>query len=510
MAAMGARTSRLTRRRLVELGVALAAATMTRDAFAGLESAARVTQLSDSTTSTFATEPSWSAPVITVGTPASGTSSGFVFVAPTGHNAMFESQTASPGLYGPMIVDNSGQPVWFLPLATEVAQNFRAQTYRGRPVLTWYEGQTGSTYGGSCVIYDSSYREVKRVHGGNGYSCDLHEFLITERGTALLSIYNAVTTNLTSIGGSASGQVTEGIIQELDIERRKVLFQWHSLDHVALDESYRATPDSAGNIDYFHLNSIGVDADDNLLVSARHTSTIYKLDRKTGNVIWRLGGMKSDFQMGPGATFNFQHDVRSHRDGTLTLFDNGATGTGSLDVEPMSRPLRLRLDLDAMTASLVQTYEAPTPRLATALGNLQQQPGGGVFVGWGTAGAFSEFGPNGELLFDATLPAGVESYRAYRFPWVGAPTTSPAVAALNHGNGQMTVSASWNGATEVAHWQLNAGSSVQRLAEVTRAARSGFETQITAPAAEYVSVTALDREGRPLGSSSRVRVAPAA
>ena len=312
MAAMGARTSRLTRRRLVELGVAIAAGTMTRDAFAGLESAARLTQLSDSTTSTFATEPSWSAPVITVGTPASGTSSGFVFVAPTGHNAMFESQTASPGLYGPMIVDNSGQPVWFLPLATEVAQNFRAQTYRGRPVLTWYEGQTGSTYGGSCVIYDSSYREVKRVHGGNGYSCDLHEFLITERGTALLSIYNAVTTNLTSFGGSASGQVTEGIVQELDIERRKVLFEWHSLDHVALDESYRTTPDSSGNIDYFHLNSIGVDADDNLLVSARHTSTIYKLDRKTGNVIWRLGGMKSDFQMGPGATFNFQHDVRSH------------------------------------------------------------------------------------------------------------------------------------------------------------------------------------------------------
>jgi hypothetical protein len=291
--------SRFTRRRFVELGAAVAAAALARDAFGSSTAGAPPTEPSGPASSTFVTEPSWNPPAITVDTPASGTSTGLVFAAPTGHNAMFESQTTTPGQFGPMILDNNGQLVWFLPLATEVAQNFRVQTYRGRPALTWYEGQTGSTYGGSCVIYDESYRELKRVHGGNGYSCDLHEFLITERGTALLSIYNVVTTDLSSVGGSASGLVTEGIIQELDIERGKVLFEWHSLDHVALDESYRATPDSSGNIDYFHLNSIGVDADDNLLVSARHTSTIYKLDRKTGKVIWRLGGMKSDFEMGP-------------------------------------------------------------------------------------------------------------------------------------------------------------------------------------------------------------------
>src|SRR5262249_1344903 len=159
--------------------------------------------------------------------PASGTAPGLVFVAPTGHDAIFTSQTATQGQFGPMILDDSGELVWFLPLATEVAQNFRVQTYRGRPVLTWYEGQTGSTYGGSCVIYDSGYRELKRVHGGNGLSCDLHEFLITERGTALLSIYNVITTSLASIGGPASAQVTEGIIQELDIENGKALFEWH-------------------------------------------------------------------------------------------------------------------------------------------------------------------------------------------------------------------------------------------------------------------------------------------
>jgi hypothetical protein len=482
---------RLTRRRVVELGAALAAGALTRGAFA-LPTRA-------SATPNYLSEPDWNPPDITVGTPAASTAApGYIFVAPTGHNAMFEAQATTSGQFGPMILDNTGEPVWFLPLATEVAQNFRAQTWKGKPVLTWYEGATGTTYGGSCVIYDGSYRELKRVHGGNGYSCDLHEFLITERGTALLSIYNTVT--------SAGAQVTEGIVQELDIDRKKVLFEWHSLDHVPLTESYRATPDSSGNIDYFHLNSIGIDRDDNLLISARHTSTIYKLDRKTGSVIWRLGGKASNFEMGPGATFNFQHDVRPHTDGTLTLFDNGAAGAGSLDVEPMSRPMRLQLDMSAMTATLLQTYETPTPRLATALGNVQQQAHGGVFVGWGAAGAFSEFAPNGEVLFDATFPSGVESYRAYRFPWVGTPAKPPAIAAVNLGNGQMTVRASWNGSTEVAHWELNAGIGARGLTAVTRAPRTGFETAITAPAAKYVSVTALDASGNQLSSSPTVAV----
>ncbi len=492
---------RYARRRFLVLGVGLAAATTTGNAFARVRSLARLAQrAAGSGAPAFATQPSWNPPTVTVGTAASGTAPGLVFVAP---NPAGQAASA-PGQSGPTILDDNGQPVWFLPLQTELAQNFRVQTYRGKPVLTWYEGPSGGWYGGSDVIYDSTYREVKRVRGGNGYACDQHEFLITQRGTALISIYNAVTTSLAPIGGTGSGEVTEGIVQEIDIDRKKVLFEWHSLDHVGLDESFNMTPDSSGNIDYFHLNSIDVDTDGNLLLSARLTSTVYKIDRKTGAVIWRLGGKKSDFQMGPDAAFNFQHDARRHTDGTLTLFDNGAWP--GLDVEPTSRPMRLRLDMAAMTASLVQTYETPAARLALALGNNQQQPHGGVFVGWGTASAFSEFSPGGALVFDATFPEGVESYRAYRFPWVGRPVKPPAIAATNTGSGHMTVAASWNGATEVARWQLDAGSSAGKLAVVANVPRSGFETTIQAVFAAYAAVTALDAAGKPLGSSPTVAV----
>jgi hypothetical protein len=489
-----------TRRRFVGMGVAFVAASYAGDALAGVTMSARASGASTSAIP-YLTEPDWSPPRVEVDASAGGTEPGLILLAPIG-----SGPASAP--FGPMIVDNRGEPVWYLQLKTVEAQNLRAQTYRGRPVLTWYEGASTSTYGGSVVIYDTAYHELKRVHGGNGYSCDLHEFLITDTGTALISIYNDVTADLTSIGGPASGHVVEGIVQELDIATGEVVFQWHSLDHVPVEESFRTAPDSSGAVDYFHLNSIGVDNDGGLLVSSRNCSTVYKLDRKTGAIVWRLGGMKSDFEMGPGATFNFQHDARSHTDGTLTLFDNGATGAGAEDVEPESRPLRLRLDLDAMTAELVQVYETPTARLATALGNVQQLPHGGVFVGWGLAGAISEFAPDGTLLFDAMLGNGAATYRAFRVPWTGTPATAPSVVARDGGNGSMTVYASWNGATEVAHWQLRTGPTPGRLTIVGHYPRAGFETPMQTNAQAYAAVAALDARGGVLQVSDTEHVQP--
>ena len=221
-----------------------------------------------------------------------------------------------------MILNDGGQVVWFRPLQGTHgrAMNLQVQTYRGRPVLTW--GEIPSDY----VIFDSSYREIKRFRAGNGYNGDHHEFLIGPQDTALITIYNAVPWDLSSVGGPKDGVAWQGIVQELDIETGEVLFEWRSLEHVGIDETY-VTPseDHYRGIDYFHINSVDVDHDDNLLVSARETSAVYKIDRMSGEVIWRLGGKKSDFEMGPGARFAYQHDARRQPDGTITIFDNGAT-----------------------------------------------------------------------------------------------------------------------------------------------------------------------------------------
>ena len=258
----------------------------------------------------FVSEPSFKVPTLSV-LKRSNPSSGLLFV----------TTLTGPGQRGPMILDDRGRLVWF-KRTKNVAINFRRQVYKGRPVLTWWEGTITNigTGSGEGVIVDSTYKEIARVRAGNGLQADVHEFLITPEGTALITIYAEKTLDLTAIGGPAAHPTLDSIIQEVDIASGKVLFQWSSLDHVAIQDSWSPilTP-----FDYFHINSVDIDLDGNLLVCARNTWGVYKIDRKTGAVIWRLGSKTSDFELGPGVLFMYQHDARAHPDGTITLYDDG-------------------------------------------------------------------------------------------------------------------------------------------------------------------------------------------
>ena len=290
----------------------------------------------------FRSRPDLSPPVVEVIAQAHDTAPDYIFVAPK--NGPGE---AGPGQDGCLILDNTGQPIWFRPVAREAmdVMDFKLYRYRGRSVLTWWKGvHTG--YGlGEYVLLDRSYREVRRVRAGNGYRGDHHEFLISPQDTALFDIYHKVPMDLSAIGGEKDATVLDGIVQEVDIESGEMLFEWHSLDHVGLEESY------VKPYDYFHSNSIEVDDDSNLLVSSRTTSTVYKIDRESGGLIWRLGGKRSDFEMGPGSRFAYQHDARRQSDGTLTIFDNG-----NMNEVEQSRGIVLELDEKAMPAELVREY----------------------------------------------------------------------------------------------------------------------------------------------------------
>ena len=97
----------------------------------------------------------------------------------------------------------------------------------------------------------------------------------------------------------------------MNIQTGEVIFEWHSLEHVGIEESYVEPPEDPELVyDYFHINSIDVELDGNLLVCARNIWAVYKLDRNSGQIIWRLDGKKSDFEMGPGSKSAFQHDAR--------------------------------------------------------------------------------------------------------------------------------------------------------------------------------------------------------
>jgi len=422
------------------------------------------------------TQPTFRVPTIDVLTRANP-APGLIFVATLN----------GPGQRGPLILDDRGNVVWFKPLPT-TAIDFRPQTYLGKPVLTWWEGTISQTGVGQGVgvIVDETYKEIARVSAGNGLYVDVHEFLLTPTGTALVTIYNTVTRDATAVGGSASQPTLDSIIQEIDVKTGRVLFEWHSLDHVPITDSYAPVLDP---YDYFHINSIDLDYDGNLIVSARNTSAVYKVDKSTGNIVWTLGGRSSTITLGPRVFFMYQHDARVHSDGTLTIFDDGPGPSSQ-----QARAIRVGLDVPGRSAVLLQEYAHPQALLVAAMGNAQQLAGDAMFVGWGTQPYMTEFGPLGDVRFDAKFSGDAWNYRAFRSPWVGLPKTKPTVVARKH-VGKTTVYASWNGSTQTAYWRVD---------EKTFR-RTGFETVMSVPG-RPTAVTALDAHRRPLpGGTTTLR-----
>lgn len=427
-------------------------------------------------------------PVIDIKVPAaSGVAPGYVFLG-TKHGDV------QPGL---VVLDNTGQLVWSDIYYAEVT-DFRVQEYQGKPTLTYWYGQGKWDHGvGQYALVDSRYHQIGSVRVGSGYNGDLHEFHLTRDGTAMVTIYHEVRADLSSVGGPADGWVWEGVAQEIDIATGRVLFEWHSLDHVPLSDSYYDIKDAgtrAQPYDYFHINSVDKNADGDYLISSRCAHTLFKVDGRTGAVKWRLGGKRSHFDIDPDAVFLWQHCARFQANGRVSVFDNHMSGH--------SRGLILNVDESKRRATLHREYVSPEKLLANYQANMEVLSNGNVFIGWGDQPYFTEFAPDGTVLFHASFRSG-NSYRAYRAEWVAEPTDRPLVTADRQGD-SMRVYVSWNGATEVAAWRLSTGDDRGHLATTHKGARAGFETAFTVPAARYVRASALDRHGRVLGTSETV------
>lgn len=443
----------------------------------------------------FHSRPDLQPPIVTVTARAAGATPGDLLLAPY----------SGPGQYGPMILGEDGSLLWFDPLAPAGtrAADLQVQSYEGKRVLTWWQDPltTGSDHRAGIVIESEDYEPLAVARAGNGYQADLHEFQIEPGETALLTVYDGIDCDLSKVGGPANGAVADTLVQELDLRTGLVRYEWHALDHVPLGDAYVSPrPGSLKEpFDFFHVNSAQRLSDGDLLIDSRNTWAAYDVDQRTGQVRWRLGGKQSSFALGPGVQTAYQHDAVEQPDGDITFFDNG----GTPKVHSQSRAIEVALNTGTMTASLARSYEHAPALLAGSQGNVQALEDGDWLVGWGQEPYFTEFASGGETLFDAHLPAGYESYRVFREEWVGTPVTAPALALSG-----ATAYASWNGATQVASWRLQAGSSPSVLASVATVPRSGFETAIALPASArtgYVAVQALNGAGAVLGSSPAKR-----
>ncbi|HEV3127621.1 MAG TPA: arylsulfotransferase family protein [Solirubrobacteraceae bacterium] len=421
------------------------------------------------------------------------------------------------GQGGPLMLDNKLQPVWFAPVATNlVSGDLQQETYNGQPVLVYWQGlvsRTGATTKGEVLVVDQHYRTVARLKAKAPWVVSLHDTAIDGK-TIWVTVYRNVSgQNLRPYHGAARGAVLDAGVQQYDLKTGKLLFTWDALNpghkaNISLSDSRQAPPPTSSDAwDAYHVNTVQTLSTGQILVSMRNTWAAYLIDPKTRHIVWTLGGRRSSFKSASNARFAWQHDVHLEPSGRVWLFnDNCCEVRPNHRLGPDSGPsagMVLKLDLSAHKVSLVAAYRHRPDLFTAFLGSMQLLPNGNAVVGWGSLPYFSELDASGHQLLDVPFPGKDQSYRArFSSNWVGLPSGPPAAVAHNKA-GKTTVYVSWNGATEVAKWEVLVGPNATSLAQAVTKPRSGFETSITlsGTAKSVLEVVALDSQGRPLGTS---------
>jgi hypothetical protein len=421
---------------------------------------------------------------------------------------------------GPLIVDSKLQPVWVLPVGTDVVStNLRQQTYNRKPVLTYWTGvvtNTGASTSGQVTIVDEHYRNIKTITAAAPWIISVHDATISG-GNLWVTVYRTVPgRDLSAYGGSSTGIVYDSGVQEYSIKTGKLLYTWDALDHIPLSSAEQPAPPppaAANPWDAYHINAVQVLPGNQMLVSMRNDWAAYLINTKTNQTIWTLGGKASSFTFASGAAFAWQHNVQMLPHNQVSVFNDNCcaiTGPGQFgQPNGASGGLILNLNTASHTVSLAHSYTHKNPVLDPAfLGSMNVLPNGNALVGWGSNPWFTEYSKAGDVLLDAVWPGKDLSYRAeFSDQWVGTPYFPPSGAARRVTGGKVTVYASWDGDTQVTSWKVLAGSNANKLPVVAKHAKTGFETAIKIPkAAKVYKVQAFDAKGHLLRTSKAFKL----
>jgi len=332
-------------------------------------------------------------PQITV-TVSNNPSPGYIFMS----NFPFTPIPNTPYL---IIANNDGTP-YFSRQLTSNGYAFQKQI---NGYLTYYSGADQKFY-----ALDSQYNLIDSFYAGNGYITDVHELQILSNGHALLMIYDPQIVDMSQLvpGGNSKAIVDGLIIQEIDVNKN-VVFQWRSWDHIRITDAIHEDL-TAAYVDYVHGNAIERDNDGNILICSRHLSEITKINRTTGDIIWRLGGVRNEFTfVNDSIGFSYQHDIRRLPNGNITMYDNG-NFRGQF-----SRAVEYQLDEINKTATLVWQYRNTPELYGFAMGSVQRLPGGNTLICWGSANPnITEVTPQGTKALEMTFSQGIYTYRAFK------------------------------------------------------------------------------------------------
>lgn len=257
-----------------------------------------------------------------------------------------------------------------------------------------------------------------------------------------------------------------------------------------------------------HANSVDKTPEGDYILSARHTDTIYKVSGEDGEIIWRLGGLKSDFPIDEEWRFSRQHDVRFRGQNDshilLSMLDNAVGRDDQPPTYDFSRGLLVAIDEKNRQVTLQKRFDHPLGHghYAPRRGNYQVLDNGNVFIGWSERAIQSEHTPDGQPVMVARFKTDwLGTYRNYKFPFVGHPIEPPVAvsqAYLTSSNYTRTkVYVSWNGATEIRTWNLYRTVANGQIDDhISTVGKTGFETEISCDGlVSYIVVEALNEHG---------------
>ncbi len=310
---------------------------------------------------------------------------------------------AIPNVPHLLILNNDATPLKFKEMQGQIF-DFNRQP-NGR--FTYF-----NRVGGKYYEIDSNFIVTDSFYTGNGYFTDIHELRVLPNRHALLLSYDRQVIDMSTLvtGGDTAALVTGIILQEID-ENKNVVFQWKSWDHIPVTDAVHEDL-TAHEIDYMHSNAIELDNDGNIIISSRHLDEITKINRTTGDIIWRLGGKHNQFSFinDPGK-FTYQHGIRRLQNGNIIMFDNG-----NFHTPPKSRAVEYSLDEANRIVTKVWEYSNNPVIFGYAMGFAQRLPDGNTLISWGSTNpTFTEVRPDGSKTLQMNLKTGVFSYRVFKY-----------------------------------------------------------------------------------------------
>jgi hypothetical protein len=413
-----------------------------------------------------------------------------------------------------MIVDNTGDPIYY----KVGADGTRLSDFKRLDVgvLSYSDQATDQV-----ILMDSTYTPIRTIKPGNGYTeLDGHDHLLLSNGNMLIEVLETRIVDMSEVvpGGHPSAEVTAQILQEIDASDN-VVWEWNSWDHYAItDASVDLTQD---RLTFVHINSMEEDQDGNIIISARRQDEVTKINRATGEIIWRLGGRNNDFQLvGGGQWFVAQHDARRLPNGNLTVYDNRCSPRRPGTCTSYSRAVEYELDEKNMLATQVWEYWNDGQAIAT--GSTRRMENGNTLIGWGASNfGATEVEPSGDVAFEAAFVGNtrdpvrtddaITSYRVVRHTWKGCPAEPPTlVAQYDRESDSISLHYSWNGATSVTGYEVYGGSALDQLTPISTKQKTRFEeaTTIEGPSlgVHHFRVLPLTSDNCPARYSNEVSV----